>query len=233
MSSRIDVSAFAARAHAGPPQRLGQRYDLQKFLPDPGNTVVCHLDLDTPAGQAVLQARARMMKLPGGDLFLFTPEDSLHMTVFEGVLDARRQADAWPAFVDRAASVAEVTDAMRDRLAGFETPGDFSVKVAAVRPGGLELHGATQGDSATLIAWRDALSGAFGYRQAEHDAYRHHMTFAYSLEWLPDALIPVWEDGLAEIAADLVKAAPLIPLRAPAFCQFADMTHFEELLVLA
>ncbi len=65
MSSRIDVSAFAARAHAGPPQRLGQRYDLQKFLPDPGNTVVCHLDLDTPAGQAVLQARARMMKLPG------------------------------------------------------------------------------------------------------------------------------------------------------------------------
>ncbi len=59
------------------------------------------------------------------------------------------------------------------------------------------------------------------------------MTFAYSLEWLPDALIPVWEDGLAEIAADLVKAAPIIPLRAPAFCQFADMTHFEELLVLA
>lgn len=228
----MKVTDWAESANDGPPMRLAQRYDAERFLPDPGNTVVCHLDLDSPGGAAVLRARAAMKALPGADRLLFTPEDSLHMTVFEGVLDARRRPNAWPSFVDVAAPVAHVTEAMRVRLDGFEGPGAFEVAVAAVRPGGMELRGATDGDVAALLTWREALSGAFGYRQTEHDAYRHHMTFAYPLDWLPDDLVPMWQQGLAEIEADLMSAAPLLPLRAPAFCQFADMTHFEELVAL-
>lgn len=228
----MDVTDWAQSVNTGPPQRLGQRYDAERFLPDPGNIVVCHLELDSPGGAAVLRARASMQALPGAERLLFTPEDSLHMTVFEGVLDVRRQADAWPSFLERDVSVEAVTAAMTDRLAGFAAPDPFSVSVAGVRVGGLDLCGACEGDTAALLAWREALSGAFGYRQARHDAYRHHMTFAYPLDWLPDALVPEWEQGLAAIEAELVAAAPVLPLQAPAFCAFADMTWFEELLVL-
>ncbi|CAN0469409.1 unnamed protein product, partial [Hapterophycus canaliculatus] len=164
---------------------------------------------------------------------LFTPEDSLHMTVFEGVLDVRRTKDAWPDFMARGASVAEVTEAMRGRLARFDAPGAFDVRVAAARVGGLELRGATERDETKLLAWREVLSKAFGYRQNQHDAYRHHMTFAYPIDWLPDDLLPIWQTALAEIEAELVAEAPVLPLRAPAFCEFADMTWFEELIVLA
>ncbi|GAB5448613.1 DUF1868 domain-containing protein [Gymnodinialimonas sp.] len=226
----MDLEQFAASAQAAPPMRLGQRHDAERFLPDPGNTVVCHLELDTPGGRAVVRARERIMGLPGAEHLLFTPVESLHMTVFEGVLDARRTADAWPAFMARDASVAAVTAEMRERLAGFDAPGAFEVRVKAVRPGGLELCGATRADAAALLAWREALSGVFGYCQAAHDAYKHHLTFAYPISWLPDALVPLWREALAEIEAELGTEA--LPLRAPAFCEFADMTWFEELVGL-
>lgn len=228
----MDLEQFAVGTNAHPPMRLGQRHSATRFLPDPGNTVVCHLERDTAGGEAVLAARARIKALPGAENLLFTPEESLHMTVFEGVLDARRRADAWPDFAARGASVEAVTAQMMERLQGFEGAGAFSVRVKAVRPGGLELVGATQADVDALLAWREALSVAFGYRQAEHDAYKHHLTFGYAVSWLPDDLVPEWREALAQIEADLVAAAPVIPLRAPAFCTFADMTWFEEVLGL-
>lgn len=228
----MNLDEFAASANTRPPMRLGQRYDKQQFLPDPGNTVVCHLDLNSAGGAAVLRARARMQALPGAERLLFTPEHSLHMTVFEGVLDVRRSADAWPADISRDASVDEVTDEMRQRMQGFRGPGTFDVSVNAARVGGLELCGTTDADVAALLAWREALSALFGYRQREHDIYCHHMTFAYPLDWLPEDLVPEWRTAYAEIQADLMAEAPVLPLRAPAFCEFADMTHFEELIVL-
>lgn len=228
----MDLDAFLVGANSAPPMRLGQRYDAERFLPDPGNTVVCHLDLDCPGGAAVLRARTAMMALPGAERLLFTPEDSLHMTVFEGVLDVRRTPDAWPAFMDSGAPVADVTEAMRERLATFDAPGAFEVRVEAARVGGLQLCGATQADVDSLLAWREALSAAFGYRQEAHDSYRHHMTFAYPLEWLPDDLAPAWRTAYAGIEAELREAAPVLPLRAAAFCAFVDMTRFEELVVL-
>lgn len=226
------VKDFAERENAAPPRRLGQRYDADRFLPDPGNTVVCHLDLEAEGGRAVAAARAAMMALPGADRFLFTPQESLHMTVFEGVLDNRRTAGAWPDWMERDAPVEDVTEAMLARLAGYEGPGGFAVRVAAVRPGGLVLRGATDADEAVMRAWREALAKMFGYRQAEHDAYAFHMTFAYPVAWLSDDLVEVWEKSLARIGAELVAAAPVLPLRAPAFCRFADMTRFEELVGL-
>lgn len=228
----MDVSDFAEAGRSGPPQRLGQRYSAEAFLPDPGNTVVCHLDLKAPAAAAVLAARAAMMALPGADRFLFTPVDSLHMTVFEGVLDNRRRADAWPAFLPPDATVENVTAAMLDRLEGFVAPGPFSVRAAALSPVGLRLTGATAEDAAVMAAWRHALTEPFGYRHATHDAYQFHMTFAYPIAWLPADLVPIWEEALPRICADLVAATPVLPLQAPAFCRFADMTAFEELRVL-
>ncbi|WP_341862734.1 DUF1868 domain-containing protein [Gymnodinialimonas sp. 57CJ19] len=229
----MKLEDFSQGANTRPPNRLGQRYDHQHFLPDPGNTVVCHLDLDTAGGAAVLRARRRMQALPEAERLLFTPEDSLHMTVFEGVLDARRTADAWPADIARDAEVAEVTAAMCQRLAAFDAPASFAVSVDTVRLGGLELRGATPADETALLEWREALSRAFGYRQAAHDTYQHHMTFAYMLDWLPDSVLADWKQGLADIQAELQAAAPVLPLRAPAFCTFNDMTWFEELLPLA
>jgi hypothetical protein len=232
MSINAELAPYVARNHAGPPDRLGIRYDATGFLPETGNTVVCHLDRDAPAHLAVLKARARMQALPEAGKFLYTPVDSLHMTVFEGVIDTRRTADAWPEGIARTEPVASVTDLLQARLARLAPPPAFSVRAESLRPAGLILQGATPEDEAALKAWREALTQPFGYRHAEHDAYRYHMTFCYPLDWLSEAALPVWQAEMPEILADLQQAAPVIPLRPAAFCQFDDMTRFTELRVL-
>lgn len=233
MAFQCDLTPFAASAHAGTPSRIGQRYTAERFLPEAGNTVVCHLDHRDPAHTAVLKARARMDALPGAQNRLSTPASSLHMTVFEGVIETRRTADAWPTGMDRDAPVEAVTEVLLQRLAGFHAPPAFFMRLEGMTPNGLILRGATSADDAALVAWRSALAEAFGYRHTEHASYRFHMTFAYMTAWLPDEVLPEWERALSEISEDLARAAPVIPLHPPAFCAFADMEHFEEVLVLA
>lgn len=232
MPFETEITRFAAGQNPKPPSRLGQRYSAIKFLPEAGNTVVCHLDRTLPSHRAVLAARARMQALPGAENFLYTPEESLHMTVFEGVIETRRTADAWPADMDRDAPVIDVTEALMTRLDRFSPPPAFAVRVKDLLPTGLLLTGATAEDDRIMQDWRDVLTEPFGYRHKDHDAYRFHMTFAYATGWIPDDLVPVWTQELNIILNDLAQAAPVIPLRAPAFCQFADMEDFEERRVL-
>lgn len=233
MDLTAEIARHGAAQNVKPPRGLGQRYDAKAFLPEAGNTVVCALDTSHPAHAAVMVARQRVMALPGADKMLFTPATSLHMTVFEGAIETRRTPDAWPADLDLQAPVHEVTQALVTRLTGFLPPPSFRVRVSGIRPTGLILAGATAGDDAHLALWRDALTVPFGYRHRAHDAYRFHMTFCYPLEWFDPQEASLWHQGLADIMADLRRAAPVLPLRPPAFCQFADMTHFEELIVLA
>jgi len=232
MSISIEIAKFLARNHTTPPPGLGQRYNAEKFLPEAGNTVVCPLDFDSPTHAAVTGARRRMLNLPNADHFIYTPQSSLHMTVFEGVIETRRIKNTWPADFDLSASVDSASDAILARLAEFSPPPRFAVRVAGLRPTGLILEGATEQDSANMRAWRDALTGPFGYRHDDHDSYRFHMTFAYPIKWLPTSAQYQWETECALILAELVEAAPVIPLRQPTFCQFADMNHFDALLAL-
>lgn len=225
----MDISDFAARNQNAPPSRLGQRYDAGRFLPESGNTVVCHLDRSHPAHQAVLTARARMQALPEANKFLFTPVASLHMTVFEGVIETRRIPGAWPAPLALDTSVDAVTDHLMTRLSGLPSLPGFAVRPVGLLPTGLALDGVTAADQAALQAARAALTKPFQYRHADHDSYGFHMTFAYPLDWLSDAATAVWQAECPAILADLTAAVPMLPLRSPAFCRFADMTHFEEL----
>jgi hypothetical protein len=50
---------------------------------------------------------------------------------------------------------------------------------------------------------------------------------------LPDAVVPHWQRELDESLTLLQREAPVVALREPAFCRFRDMTHFEELMILA
>ena len=154
------------------------------------------------------------------------------MTVFEGVIDTRRKPNTWPADLGITASVESATELILARLTGFSPPPRFSVRVAGLRPTGLLLEGATNEDEATMRAWRKALTRPFGYCHDDHDLYRFHMTFAYPVKWLPDSSRSHWEKEFESILADLAEAVPVIPLKPPAFCKFANMNRFDEILVL-
>jgi len=204
-----DLRGYAKSHNASPPRHLGQRYDANgAFLPEPGNTVVCHLTADSETERALADARAQYLCMPEADRLAITPLSSLHMTLFQGIIEYRRSPEYWPAGMS------------------LDTPID------ATLPTGLVLEGATKADRENLKVWRDRLADLFGYRHPDHDDYVFHITFAYMIDWLSEEVLERWQTMLQDIADDIRRRAPVLELKPPAFCAFKDMNHFEELVVL-
>lgn len=216
------------------PRHFGRRYDEAGiFLYEPGNTIVSHLVAGAPSTAAVLTARERVKALPGAENLAFTAASSLHMTLFQGVIEFRRNPPFWPEDLSADTPIDDMTALYLDRLASFAPGAPFEVRPEALTPNGLIVVPAGARDAAALADWRDRLANILGYRHPDHDDYTFHITFAYLIDWLPDTLAETWRLGLADILADLARDAPLISLAPPAFCAFDDMNHFEELLALA
>nr|WP_299506155.1 DUF1868 domain-containing protein [uncultured Rhizobium sp.] len=218
----------------GVPSHLGRRYDSSgRFLTERGNTVVCHLASGSESERAIAAARQRYLETAEAQNLAFTAETSLHMTLFKGIIDSRRERPFWAHDVPVETPVDDMTAIFIDRLAGFEPGPVFQMEVTHATPLGLVLDGVSMKDRAALKAWRDRLSDLLGYRHPDHDAYVFHITFAYMLRYFDDAEILRWQPFLDQIVADIRQRAPIIELKAPAFCAFDDMNHFEELLVFS
>ncbi|ODS54568.1 MAG: hypothetical protein ABS40_14085 [Agrobacterium sp. SCN 61-19] len=223
----------AALSHnPGPIPHLGRRYDTSgTFLTERGNTVVCHLAEGSDAAAAINDARARFTQMPGADKLAFTAASSLHMTLFQGIIETRRELPYWPSDVPLETPIDDMTGLFIDRLARFE-PGDaFAMEVTHATPNGLTLDGVNDRDRAILKDWRNRLADLLGYRHPDHETYVFHITFAYMIERFDDRTMAAWVPFLDDIAKDIRARAPVITLRPPAFCAFDDMNHFEELLV--
>lgn len=182
--------------------RLGVRFDATgTFLREEGNTIVAQVIAGSATEAALIDLRAALRALPYGHLFAYTVPESYHMTVFEGVIETRRQASHWPSGMDPMAGIDETTMAMAARLEDFGAPPPFAMRVAEVTPFGLNLTGATAEDEANARAWRDALAECLGLRTPNHDSYGFHTTVAYQMEGMPVEAIAGYEEALAGLTA--------------------------------
>ena len=227
-----DLLAFSKSRNPGKPPHLGTRYDRAgRFLLEPGNTIICHVTRGSKTMEALVEARETYLAMPEATQFAFTPVESLHMTLFQGIIEYRRRPAYWPSSVALDTPIAEMTEIMRERLARFEIREPFRVEVTGARPSGLLVDGKTSADRAAMRAWRDALAEWLGYRHPDHDTYPFHITFDYPIERLEDEALPRWQAMLDAVGGDLRGRLPVLELDPPAFCSFEDMKHFRELLV--
>lgn len=224
--------AFSRSRHPEPPRHLGTRYDTSgTFLHEPGNTVVCHLVEGSETQLALAEARERYLAMPEAGQLAFTPLSSLHMTLFQGIIEGRRALPYWPADVPLDTPIDEMTAILGERLRAFPGGPAFNVEIVDAVPSGLIVAGATEADRAAMRAWRDAFAEIFGYRHPDHESYIFHITYSYVIERFDDAALPAWQLLLDDVVADIRHRAPILELRPPAFCRFADMNHFAELMV--
>jgi hypothetical protein len=186
----------------------------------------------SPSEAVVIEVRERMRAMPDADRLAFTPISSLHMTLFQGIIEYRRRLPYWPSDVPLDTSIDDMTSLYLRRLKGFESLAPFNIKVIEVVPTGLTVAGATVEDRRIMAAWRDALSVPFSYRHPDHDTYVFHITFAYQIRRLADDRTAAWQDFFDDSLALFERQAPVIEIKPPAFCSFNDMNHFEELLIL-
>ena len=226
------LNDYLAANRVNAPTHLGTRYAASgQFLPDGGNTVVCHVQAGSASEKALLAARTKISEQAGA-AFAFTAPESLHMTLFQGILDRRRSLPHWPQDVALDTPVQAMTQLFAERLRGLALGPAFAVEAIAALPTGLIVDGVTAGDRHALASWRNCLADIFGYRHADHDAYEFHITFSYPITWIEAGAVDGWQKLLDEVLADVRRDAPVLELRAPAFCSFDDMNWFEELLVL-
>ncbi|ASS55193.1 DUF1868 domain-containing protein [Rhizobium leguminosarum] len=227
-----ELLLYSKRHNPTPPVHLGSRYrKVGGFLPEAGNTIVCHLEKGSQTQTALIEAREKYLAMPEAPQFLFTPISSIHMTLFEGVIETRRRQDSWPGDLPLDTPIEDMTALMAARLEGFSMFDPFKVAIVDARPSGLLVDGATENDRRVMRAWRNALADLLGYRQPSHEEYKFHMTFAYAIERLEDEALPRWQAMLDEVADDIRRKAPVLELTPPAFCVFEDMNHFHELLI--
>ena len=227
-----ELLRFSKTHNPNSPAHLGSRYrKVGGFLPEAGNTIVCHLEKGSQTQTALIEAREKYLAMPEAPQFLFTPISSIHMTLFEGVIETRRRQDSWPGDLPLDTPIEDMTALMAARLEGFSMFDPFKVAIVDARPSGLLVDGATENDRRVMRAWRNALADLLGYRQPSHEEYKFHMTFAYAIERLEDEALPRWQAMLDEVADDIRRKAPVLELTPPAFCVFEDMNHFHELLI--
>ncbi|TPL04147.1 MULTISPECIES: DUF1868 domain-containing protein [unclassified Mesorhizobium] len=230
---RPSLAGFFEGTNPKSPTHLGTRYDAAgNFLLEHGNTVVCHLVEGSPSEAAIIEARKRMLAMPDADRLAFTPISSLHMTLFQGIIEYRRRLPYWPSDVPLDTGIDDMTRLYLERLQRFEPCPPFRIRAISVTPNGLTVAGASNEDERILRLWRDALSVPFGYRHPDHDVYVFHITFAYQIRRLADERAGAWQELFDDCLSFLEREAPVIELGPPAFCSFKDMKHFEELLVL-
>ncbi len=215
------------------PAHVGTRVTTARtFGPDAGITTLRHVTKNSRT-MAVLTDIQDALKTSGhGDYFAFLPPDSFHMTVFDGIIDARRLKNYWPEGVSYSAPLGEARDLFLQRLRDFKSPGPFDVKITGITPNGLNLAGATAADEAKAREWRDALSVVFGHRKPNHETYVFHLTMTYFAEWLPVEAAPAYVTLLNRLTEMARSQLPVLELNPPAFCTFENMEHFEELMVL-
>ncbi|WP_375452222.1 DUF1868 domain-containing protein [uncultured Devosia sp.] len=226
-------AAYYARSqHREPPLHLGTRYDRAgRFLPEPGNTVVCHLVAGSATEAALTDAKTRYEAMPDAAGLAFTPVESYHMTLFQGIIEGRRSYPFWPADVASDTPIEVMTQLLAKRLERLPKLPPFAVEVSTALPTGLLVDGATAGDRHAMAQWRNSFAEVFGYRHADHEQYAFHITTAYMIDWIDDAALPAWQAMLDQVCTEIARRAPRLELRAPAFCSFADMNWFEELRV--
>ena len=236
---RSDMKLEFLRKHCGvdqgpAPEKLGIRLDESgTFLPEPGNTVVCHAVPGSLTHKAMIKVRDKLQALDSGGHFTWTPASSYHMTVYNGAIDSQREQHHWPADLPLDATIAQTTDYLIPRLRGFRPGAPFSVKLDRITPHGLRVSGATAKDEHIIREFRDRLTQPFGYRKPDHDSYGLHLTLAYAVRWLPPEACDIYLPALQQIAAAFQAEVPVLELGPADFCTFEDMNHFEPVLRLA
>lgn len=219
----------------------GDRPDAvgKKFSPDgtpiacPGFTTICHIDPKSNAFSALVEAQNRLKDGPLATAFTFLPRDSLHMTVFEGVIDYARTPERWPKHLPTDAPVAQVTDDAQLRLERIDLATRFAVRPIEIFAGfSVGVTGATPEVEALLRQTRNHLRDATNIHRTDHDTYQFHITLAYLLRWLSPEEAKQVIDLSAMIAGDLIANAPEIVLGPVELCRFETMHRFESLMTL-
>lgn len=200
----------------------------------PGNTVIADV---CPGNRAydVMTACLQMLKDAHVDkLFIQLPQDSYHMTVIRGVNDLVRDQAYWPACLPLDAAMDAADAYMHDAVESVKNPGSirmrFDCAVITEEDFRIRLVPADDVQAEVLRKYRDAVADAVGLRLPGHDAYKYHMTLAYTW-YLPDGNEKETLSALQKRMNDLLARQQEVVIDPPHFAWYRDMLSFSAVSI--
>lgn len=211
----------------------------RKFTPEgatlscPGFTTICHVEPASDAFLALVKAQEALKAGPLAQAFTFMPPDSLHMTIFEGVIDYSRGQEHWPKHLPLDATIEYCASEAKTRLAASQHNTAFTVRPTGIFAGfSVSMAGATDCHEASLRETRNHLRDTLKLYRSDHDAYQFHITLAYLLRWLNADEAQQVIDLSREVAERLFQHMPEVTLGPIELCTFETMHQFERMMYL-
>lgn len=148
----------------------------------PGNTIISLVDHKAPVWAEYCKIREMLKAYPVSRCMTFLPDESIHMTVFEGVCHQWRKPELWTNLLPLDCTLTETDDLFERELAKVKPLGSVRMRLDSIALGygaSILLMPATQNDLAELRRYRDDCSKALGIRHPIHDTYRYHLSMCY------------------------------------------------------
>lgn len=196
----------------------------------PGNTIICFVDPDSETFRLSvwLQEELRRQLPPPGIALL--PVSSLHMTVFQLVVDEVRQPEKWSSHLPLDAPLAD-TDAFFMRVVpGVPAPGSFRMRYRRLKVEGsgisIRLEPADDEAESAIRQYRADLVAATGVRFPDHDDYEFHISLAYNILRRTDAQEAQLTAFVQRVDAIMQAAFGIFETGQPVLTFFDDMFRF-------
>ena len=223
------------------PFNIPDRDTLLKFNPDgsrrafAGNTVICHLPIQSAMRDAVLALHVDLANAPYRSWLALTSTDSYHMTVFAGANDQDRTRTGWPSYVPPSASIDVCNRMVQTRMEKAHLKCELPLRVRLDQTRTLNyptactlrMVPADEIEKTKIRSIRDQLAELYGFRSSDHDRYEFHITLSYQLAPFSRADRTAYEEMLKPHLARISQAASPLEFGNPEYCTFPDMFRFD------
>lgn len=195
-----------------------------------GNTVISFIDHTDPIFQLFCQVRAMLQSSCAGNCFTYLPDESIHMTVFEGVCNQWREAALWTNLLPVTSSLTDVDKLFEQQFRHAPALGNVFMRAVGIKTGGgygISLEPKTLEDGEKLAAYREVLSKLMGIRFPGHDTYQYHISICYGVK-MPNAVQEAALDAFEKDAAEFVVSQNIaFKVQEPHMTYFKNMFGFQ------
>ncbi|MBQ9301181.1 MAG: DUF1868 domain-containing protein [Clostridia bacterium] len=213
-------------------ENIGNKFDRQgnvRYFP--GNTVISFIQHDSPAFGLVREIRGILQESEAGDCFCYLPDDSIHMTVIQGVCDQHRKAQLWTKLLPLNAPLEQVDKLFEERFAQVQPLGNVRMRTAGLKADetyGIYLQPETDLDAQRLLRYRDDVSAKLGVRFPDHDSYRYHISICYGVRTPTAEQNRTLDKFEKSINARLEAQPSTFDIAEPNLTYFRSMFRFEK-----
>lgn len=163
----------------------------QKFYADgavrryPGNTIICFLDPDSDVFRLSVWMQEELIRQCPPPQISLLPPSSLHMTVFQLLVDEVRELEKWSSHLPLTATLDETDAFFTGVVPKVPVPQSFSMCYKRLKTDGagisIRLLPADPDSAAAVRQYRANLTTVTGIRFPDHDEYEFHISLAYNI----------------------------------------------------